>query len=135
MPANRLENLTAWRKARSLRNSIFELTKEFPGEENYRLRDQIIRSARSVSANIAEGFGRYHFKENIQFSRMSRGSLFETMDHLYVALDRKYIDQKTFRDVYDEINTCLKILNGYINFLVKTSKKESTVKDKDPGFD
>ncbi len=134
MPANKLENLTVWKKARVLRNMIFALTSTFPIEENYRLKDQIIRSSRSVSANIAEGFGRYHFKENIQFCRMARGSLFETIDHLYVALDRGYINQMTFDDVYNEINTCLKILNGYINFLIKASKKDSKVEEEDTEF-
>lgn len=134
MSANRLENLTVWQKARDLRNTIFALTNKFPGEENYRLKDQIIRSSRSVSTNIAEGFGRYHFKENIQFCRIARGSLFETIDHLYVALDREYIDQMTFSSIYNEINTCLKILNGYINFLIRSSKKESQVEETDTDF-
>jgi four helix bundle protein len=60
---------------------------KLPEAEKYNLTNQIIRSSRSVTANIAEGFGRYHFQENIQFCRQARGSLVETLDHLYCCLD------------------------------------------------
>lgn len=70
--------------------------------------------------NIAEGFGRYHYQENIQFCRIARGSLNETLDHGIVALDEQYIselDLKELRKIHDKT---LLILNGYINYLKKS---------------
>ncbi|MFZ4549433.1 MAG: four helix bundle protein, partial [Bacteroidales bacterium] len=87
--------------------------------------DQMIRASRSVTTQIAEGFGRFHFQENIQYCRVSRGSLYELIDHLTVALDSEYIDVKIFNDVYERIGRCLKLLNGYINYLIKAKEKSS----------
>ena len=116
------EELNVWKKARKLRKDISGLTKEFPKEERYRLTDQIIRSSRSVSANIAEGHGRFHYQENIQFCRTARGSLLEVLDHLFVALDEKYIDEETFHSLRNDIKEIERMLNGYIAFLQKKKK-------------
>ena len=111
------ETLTVWQEARKLRKEISELTKTFPKDEKYRLVDQMIRASRSVTANIAEGYGRYHFQENIQFCRQSRGSLYELLDHFFVAYDEEYISQKTFEIFKEKIMKTIKILNGYIKYL------------------
>lgn len=113
------ETLEVWKEARDLRKALSELAKTFPSEEKFRLGDQIIRASRSVTANITEGHGRYHYQENIQFCRQSRGSLYELIDHLTVALDEKYIDEDKFRDFRAKITGIIKILNGYIYFLKK----------------
>ena len=84
---NSFKELEVWKSARELRKSISKLSKNFPKEERYRLIDQVLRSSRSVAANIAEGFGRYHYQENIQFCRQARGSLSETLEHLICAYD------------------------------------------------
>jgi four helix bundle protein len=63
------------------------LAKSFPKDEKFLLTGQLLDSARSVTANIAEGFGRFHHQENILFCRRSRGSLCETMEHLISAYD------------------------------------------------
>ncbi len=118
-----LEDLEVWNISREFRKKISFLVKTLPGEEKFRLSDQLIRSSRSVTANIAEGFGRYHYQENIQFCRQSRGSLLETLDHLYIALDEKYIDMDEFLDLKGDLLLCLKVLNGYVYYL-KTKKKE-----------
>ena len=70
------EDLEAWKLARSLRNEIFILTKTFPPEEKYRLTDQLVRASRSISANVAEGYGRYHYKDNAKFCRIARETSF-----------------------------------------------------------
>src|SRR5688572_20634120 len=88
------EELKVWQQCREFRKSITLLTKKFPPEEKFKLVDQIVRSARSVTANIAEGHGRYHFQENIQFCRQARGSLSETMDHLITENDEGYINNE-----------------------------------------
>ena len=86
-----LEELETYKVVREFRKSISELIKTFPLGENFRLSDQLIRSSRSIVANIAEGYGRYHYQENIQFLRMARGSLFESKEHLNCVLDESYI--------------------------------------------
>jgi len=114
-------DLEVYQECRKLRIEISKLAKsKFPSDEKYKLTDQIIRSSRSVTASISEGFGRFHFQENIQFCRISRGSLFETLDQLFVALDEKYITEEIFNNYKKQIESCGRLLNGYINFLKKS---------------
>jgi four helix bundle protein len=122
---NSFEDLEAWKKARSFKNNISVLVKSFPKDEKYRLVDQIVRSSRSVSANIAEGFGRFHYQENIQFCRQARGSLNETLNHLIDAFDESYIDQNTLDEFRSQFHECLKVLNGYIAYLKKAKKSDT----------
>ncbi|MDP9230146.1 MAG: four helix bundle protein [Bacteroidota bacterium] len=108
--------LEVWKKARILKNELKELAQSFPQEEKYRLTDQLIRSSRSINANISEGHGRFTYKDQLHFCIQARGSLSETHNHLIDALDCKYISQTQF-DYYklmiDEIG---RLLNGYISF-------------------
>ena len=117
------ETLEVWIEARKLRSLISDIARNLPSDERFRLADQIIRAARSVTANIAEGYGRYHYQENIQFCRQARGSLYELLDHLTVALDEKYITEETFLEIKTIIFSVVKILNGYIAYL-KERKNE-----------
>lgn len=105
--------------ARDLRQKIAKLSRAFPQDERYRLTDQIIRSSRSIPANIAEGFGRFHFQENVQYCRQSRGSLMETLEHLYCAYDEKYITAEQLREYQELIRRCGQLINGYIAYLTK----------------
>lgn len=113
------EELNAYKLAREIRTEISILSKTFPHHEEYKLKDQIILSSRSVTANIAEGHGRHYFKENIKFCIMARGSLNETIDHLTVALDEKYINEELFSTLRDKIKVNIKVLNGYMSYLKK----------------
>jgi len=88
--------LDVWKLARELRLEIKQLCDRLPSEEKYRLVDQLLRASRSVTANIAEGYGRYHYQENIRFCRQARGSLYECLDHMTVCLDCGYITQEQF---------------------------------------
>ncbi|MES2795850.1 MAG: four helix bundle protein [Bacteroidota bacterium] len=116
-------DLEIYKECRQLRINISNLVKtKFPIEEKYKLTDQILRSSRSITANIAEGYGRYYFKENIQFCRISRGSFNETLEHLITAFDEKYISESELLDFKSKIDSCGKLLNGYINYLKKTQK-------------
>jgi len=110
-------NLEIWKMARSLRKDLRSLCDKLPTVEHYRLSDQLIRAARSVTANIAEGYGRYHYQENIQFCRVSRGSLYEILDHLTVCTDEGYISDEIFREFELKIENIVKKLNGYIKYL------------------
>lgn len=114
--------LDVWKEGRKFRNRCFELTKTFPDEEKYGLKSQLNRAARSITANIAEGHGRFHFKENIQYCRISRGSLSECLDHLICAKDCNYISEESLKGYKSEIDKIFQILNGYINFLKRKAK-------------
>jgi four helix bundle protein len=104
-------DLEVWKKSRTLRNNIFELTKSFPPEEKYRLTDQIIRSSRSIGNNIAEGHGRYHCADSSKFLINARGSAIETIDHLIIALDEKYINEEAFDNFRNDCEECIKMIN------------------------
>lgn len=118
------EDLECWKAARKLRRSISKLIKSFPADEKYDLCSQIRRSSRSIGANIAEGYGRYHFQENIQFCRHARGSLTETLDHVIVALDEGYIDLEESQKYRILIKDCHRLLNGYIAYLRRQKEKD-----------
>lgn len=90
------EELNCWKAARILRNEVKDLIKTFPQDEKYGLVSQMRRASRSVTHNIAEGYGRFHYKENIQFCRTSRGSLYELLDQFITALDETYITQEEY---------------------------------------
>jgi len=86
----------------------------------------MIRASRSVTANLAEGYGRYHYQENIQFCRTSRGSLTEIQDHIIVAYDEGYINEAQARKYDEQAEECIRIINGYINYLMKSKQSNST---------
>lgn len=111
--------LEVWKKARELKNEISELTKAFPNEEKFRLTDQMIRSSRSINSNIAEGHGRFTFKEQIHFCIQARGSLSETYNHLIDALDCNFITQELLTYFKTKIDEVERLLNGYIAYLRK----------------
>lgn len=117
MTFNSFEDLEAWKLARSLKIDIRELIKTFPPDEKYKLTDQLIRSSPSVGANIAEGFGRFHYRDNLKFCRNARGSLLETQNHLIDAFDEKYIDENRLNEFKLKIAHCNKVLNGYMAYL------------------
>ncbi|MEN7973867.1 MAG: four helix bundle protein [Verrucomicrobiota bacterium] len=113
------EMLECYQLARELRKAISDFCKTLPKEETYRLKDQIIRSSRSVSANIAEGYGRHHHQENLQFCRTARGSLSETLDHLIAASDEEYLTEQQYSGLRVDLEKTWKVLNGYIAYLKK----------------
>jgi len=114
---NDFRDLEVWKQCKGVRNKIWRLCKDFPREEKYRLSDQMIRASRSSTACIAEGYGRYHYQENIQFCRQSRGSLYELIDHVDVAEECQYIDKNQAETLIEEIKTAIRILNGYLKYL------------------
>jgi four helix bundle protein len=77
------------------------------------------RSADSISANIAEGFGRFHYKENKNFCYFSRGSVIETKGWLKKAKTRNLITSDRFEDLFQKLETIHIKLNAYIKFIGK----------------
>lgn len=118
------EELECYRLARDLRKELVALAKALPADERFRLSDQLIRAARSITANIAEGFGRFHYQENLQFCRIARGSLSECLDHLNTALDESLMEEGRYKLAREDVERIWKVLNGYIAYLDRSSKSK-----------
>jgi four helix bundle protein len=110
-------DLDVWQKCRELRVEIWAMTHSFPADEKYRLVDQMVRASRSATACISEGYGRYHYQENIQFCRQARGSLYELIDHTLVSKEIDLIDEGKYSSLLKLIEKCIWMLNGYIKYL------------------
>lgn len=121
--------LPVYKSCRSFRKDVSALVKSFPNEEKFLLAAQLLDAARSITANIAEGFGRFHYQENIQFCRQSRGSLSETMEHIITAYDEGYFDKLTLKNFNQKYKHCLKEINGYIKYL-KTAKVKPIINNE-----
>ena len=129
-------DLDVYKECRLLRKAISELTKMyFPSEEKHKLTDQIVRSSRRVTACIAEGYGRHYYQDNVRFCRMSRASLTETLEHLITAYDENYITADILKDFKLKVDTCSRLLNGYINYLLKAKHPKDEDKDSPTNTD
>lgn len=117
------EDLDVYKMAREFRKKIYELIKKLPAEEKYSLDSQMRRAIISVTNNIAEGHGRYHYQENIQFCRQSRGSLEEIIDDLNVCIDERYFDEDYLNQLKEEGYKLLKKVNSYIKYLRKCKQE------------
>jgi four helix bundle protein len=118
-------DLDVYKVCRRFRKQISEWVKMyFPKSEQYQLTQQILNASRSITANIAEGYGRYYYQDNIRFCRIAKGSLEETLEHLITAFDEKYITSDILAEAKAHHENCIKLLNGYIRFLLKTKNKE-----------
>lgn len=116
--------LPVYKTCREFRKEVSEIIKtHFPKEEKYLLTAQLIDAVRSVTANLAEGFGRYHYQENIQFCRQSRGSLTETIEHLIIAFDDHYITKSMLEELNTKYKLCLKEINQYVKYLQSAKAK------------
>jgi len=111
------EELECWQACREARIFISELVRSYPKEERFSIVDNMKRASRSATQNIAEGFGRFHYKENLQFCRVSRGSLHELIDDLITSIDEGFINQENYELGRNKISSALAVLNGYINYL------------------
>ena len=113
-----LENLECYKCACDFCRLISNAVKTyFPEDEKYRLTDQIIRASRSTPANIAESYGRFHFKDIAKFLLNARGSAYEVIDHLQVALEEKYISEDSFFLLKNKCINLIKIINGYYRYV------------------
>ena len=117
------KDLECYKEARSLRIYISDLVKKFPATEKFLLTPQIIDCSRSVTRNIAEGYGRYTYTDTRNFFIISRGSVTETMEQLTTAFDEKYISEEELNIGEQKCELVFKLINGYIAYLDR-SKKE-----------
>jgi len=110
--------LDAWKKARLVKLFFYkEVIPHLPVEEKFNLNIQIRKAGVSGTANISEGYGRYHYQEGIQFYRISRGSIYELKDHLISCYDFNYISKEVFEKGISLIEDTKVTLNGYIKFV------------------
>ena len=117
------EDLEVYKAARELRKKIYRLAKELPEYEKYNLAGQMRRACLSLTNCIAEGHGRFHYQENIQFLRQSRGSLQELIDDINTCIDENYADLDRLSNLKKEAYMVLKKLNGYIKYLRKCKQE------------
>ena len=121
-------SLICWKDARIMKIYFYKkIIPLLPELEKYNLNSQIRRASVSSTANIAEGYGRYHYQEGIQFFRISRGSIYELKDHLISCFDFDYINQELFDEGINLIESTKIKLNGYIKYVQKlkeTDKKQ-----------
>jgi len=120
------KELECYIQARLLRMYVSELAKKFPQHEKFLLTAQIIDSSRSVTRNIAEGYGRYTYTDTRNFFIISRGSVTETMEHLSTAKDEKYITEEELRMGEEKCELVFKLINGYISYLDKSKTKKTS---------
>jgi len=113
------EDLECWQACRELRRFAAQTCKRLPVSEQHRIKDQILRSARSTTANIAEGYGRFHFQENMQFCRQARGSAYALLDHFITANDEDLFSDDVVIECRSRIEKAVILLNGYIRYLEK----------------
>ena len=123
------EGLEVWQKARQLMVAVHkQVVPLLPPDEKWGLVSQIRRSSKSVMANIAEGYGRYYYQDNVRLCYIARGSLDETISHMIAALDLDYIPTALYDDLRALADETRRLLNGYINFLKR--RKQG---DNEPG--
>lgn len=130
-PTKTFEDLEAWKAARALRVFVFRrIVPELKQHREFDLLDQIKRSSRSIGNNIAEGYGRYHFRDNYRFCSNARGSLAETLDHLITCNDDDLITGDLLIEGRSLFDHALKVLNGYMQWLKRSA--EPTSRSGDP---
>ena len=115
------EELDCWKKCRDVRIWVENFICERVDSNDFDMINNLRRATRSSTRNVAEGFGRFHFKENMQFCRISRGSLFEVKDDLLTFLDEKKALKSEISDGLKLVNQAIRSLNGYINYLKRFS--------------
>jgi four helix bundle protein len=130
------EDLDAYKAAREFRKKMYGVARRLPDFEKFVLADQIRRAALSLTNNIAEGHGRFHFLDQIKFMLQARGSLEELLDDLNVCEDESYLTNAEIKALKQEAWGVHKLLNGYIRFLRgRTAEGSSRVQEPPAAYD
>ena len=122
-----LETLEVYLLSESFSDEIWAIVENWDVFKKKTIGEQLVRAADSISANIAEGYGRYYYNESKQFYFYSRGSILETKSWLSKLMRRKIVDEKLCAELIVQTETILRKLNSYIKF-VATSQKRSGAK-------
>ena len=127
MKIQRFEDLQAWQQARVLANLVYDATDQGNFAKDFKLRDQIRGAAGSVMHNCAEGFDSGFDNEFVVFLKYARRSASEIQSEIYLALDRKYVDDSAFELIYNKATETKKIINALLSYLHKSkSNKKSS---------
>lgn len=121
--ASGLENLKIYALAERIEIFLHKLTMKFPKDEKYRMVDQIRRASNAITSNIAEGYGRYSFKEKTRYMYIARGESFELKQLMIRSQKKDYIKTESLKFIEEKITSLIKGINGYIKFL--KNKKET----------
>jgi four helix bundle protein len=121
------EDLEVYKVARDFRKRMYAVTRQLPGFEKFELASQIRRAAVSLTNNIAEGHGRYHFADQVRFFLGARGSLQELVDDLNVCADEEYLETDAVEALKNEARRCLGLINGYLRYLRDRKADEQSV--------
>jgi len=125
----RYKELKYFIHAVELRKFISTLAKKFPSYEKFLLTAQIIDSSRSITKNMAEGYGRYTYADRGNFSVMLRGSVTETMENLTTAFDESFITMDELNEGEQKCELVFKLTNGYISYMDRTnSSKDNSIR-------
>ena len=118
-----LRKLQVWERAQGFALKIYkQVLPSLPVEEKWNLNQQLRRSSLSISANIAEGYGRFNYQDNVRFCYNARGSLEETLSHLAFSFEANFIPEAIYHELEKEGEEIEKMLNGYIGFLKKSKQ-------------
>src|SRR5437763_10069475 len=116
-PFQTFEDLDVYTAAREFRIAMYAVTRQLPAFEKFEMQSQIRRAALSLTNNIAEGHGRFHFLDQIKFMLQARGSLEELMDDLNACEDESYLELQRIEELRQHAWCVHKLINGYIRFL------------------
>lgn len=119
----KLEELEAWKEARKLAQMIFKALNLLPESEKYNLRKHLWECARNAPGNIAEGFGRYHYQESMQFYRVAIGSLNEIKSDTYLCLDAGYWKKPLVEKIINQTDKVIALTNGLISSTRRMKEK------------
>ena len=107
-------DLKVWQEGHKLVVLVYKITEKFPSRETFSITDQMRRAAASITANIAEGFGRQGYKEKLQFYFLSQGSLLELKNFILIARDVGYLSPEDFDILVKQANLTHQLLQGFI---------------------
>ena len=123
MSIQSLKKLQVWVRAKDFGLKIYkQVVPLLPAEEKWNINQQLRRSSLSISANIAEGHGRFYYQDNVRFCYNARGSLEETLSHLIFSFEMEFIPAVLYNELQAEGEEIEKMLNGYIGFLKKSKQ-------------
>ena len=125
-PIRSFEDLDVWKVGREIRKDLYKLVDKLPKQEQYCLSRQVWTAAVSLTANIAEGYGRFHYKENVQFCRIARGSAYELLDHLIACKDLGYLNATEHEALNGQLTRFIQLINGYARSIGRASEKSAS---------
>ena len=112
-------DMDVWKDSHSLSLEVYKLTEDFPRKESYGVTDQLRRASSSVGANIAEGCGRFHYKEKIKFYYNARGSAYEVQNFIFLSQDLDYANKTISREIFSRYEDLIKQINSVISSINK----------------